>query len=362
MTIMSKRGNLDNVVTYEHICDTTADMQKIDSKYITLGSTCIVISGDTGGMEVYLANSNKTWSPLGMISGGSSGSSISILNIDDLDANGVPNLENPQTNLLYLAPTDTGYNQFVYVNNTWKNVGVDNANWTAQSGASGYVENKPSIKAGTGTNAIIEGNITNNKATKANAHAEGDITTASGLGSHAEGSETTASANYSHAEGYRATASQLQAHAEGNHTVASGNSAHAEGVETEATGLAAHAEGEGTEASGYNAHAEGNTSSAAGHFSHAEGYETLASRRAHHVFGEYNIDDAAATANERMTRGTYVEIVGNGKSPSTRSNARTLDWNGNEWLAGGLTTAGAITIGSTTITEMQLQSLLALLS
>ena len=73
MTIMSKRGNLDNVVTYEHICDTTADMQKIDSKYITLGSTCIVISGDTGGMEVYLANSNKTWSPLGMISGGSGG-------------------------------------------------------------------------------------------------------------------------------------------------------------------------------------------------------------------------------------------------------------------------------------------------
>ena len=73
MTIMSKRGNLDNVVTYEHICDTTADMQKIDSKYITLGSTCIVISGDTGGMEVYLADSNKTWSPLGMISGGGGG-------------------------------------------------------------------------------------------------------------------------------------------------------------------------------------------------------------------------------------------------------------------------------------------------
>lgn len=63
-----------------------------------------------------------------------------------------------------------------------------------------------------------------------------------------------------------------------------------------------------------------------------------------------------------MTRGTYVEIVGNGKNPSTRSNARTLDWNGNEWLAGGLTTTGAITIGSTTLTEMQLQSLLALLS
>lgn len=95
MTIMSKRGNLDNVVTYEHICDTTADMQKIDSKYITLGSTCIVISGDTGGMEVYLADSNKTWNPLGMISGGggggdgggSSGSGITVIECEMFEEN-----------------------------------------------------------------------------------------------------------------------------------------------------------------------------------------------------------------------------------------------------------------------------------
>ena len=33
---------------------------------------------------------------------------------------------------------------------------------------------------------------------------------------------------------------------------------------------------------------------------------------------------------------TYVEIVGNGNA-STRSNARTLDWSGNETLAGKLT-------------------------
>ena len=71
MTIMSKRGSLDNVVTYEHICDTTADMQDIDNKYITLGSTCIVISGDTGGMEIYLADSNKEWNSIGAIGGAS---------------------------------------------------------------------------------------------------------------------------------------------------------------------------------------------------------------------------------------------------------------------------------------------------
>jgi len=36
-------------------------------------------------------------------------------------------------------------------------------------------------------------------------------------------------------------------------------------------------------------------------------------------------------------RGTYVEIVGKGTSDDARSNARTLDWNGNEVLAGKLT-------------------------
>jgi hypothetical protein len=28
--IMTKRGNLDNVVTYEFVCDTLADLQAID--------------------------------------------------------------------------------------------------------------------------------------------------------------------------------------------------------------------------------------------------------------------------------------------------------------------------------------------
>lgn len=52
---------------------------------------------------------------------------------------------------------------------------------------------------------------------------------------------------------------------------------------------------------------------------------------------------------------TYAEIVGNGEDNNNRSNARTLDWEGNETLAGSLT------LGSTTITEAQLQALLALL-
>lgn len=60
-SILTKRGNLDNIVTYEHICDTTADKDNIDPHYVTLGSTCIVINGESGGVEVYIADSNKNW-------------------------------------------------------------------------------------------------------------------------------------------------------------------------------------------------------------------------------------------------------------------------------------------------------------
>ena len=60
MTIMSKRGAEDNVVTYEHICDTTEDLNAIDSKYVTLGSIAIVLKG-SAGLEVYMATSDREW-------------------------------------------------------------------------------------------------------------------------------------------------------------------------------------------------------------------------------------------------------------------------------------------------------------
>ena len=58
--VMTKRGNVENAITYEHVCDTTADMDNIDPRYITLGSVCIVLEGDVG-LEVYMAKSNKEW-------------------------------------------------------------------------------------------------------------------------------------------------------------------------------------------------------------------------------------------------------------------------------------------------------------
>ena len=40
----------------------------------------------------------------------------------------------------------------------------------------------------------------------------------------------------------------------------------------------------------------------------------------------------------------YVEIVGNGTDANNKSNARTLDWSGNEVLAGGLTTGDDVSV------------------
>ena len=173
------------------------------------------------------------------------------------------------------------------------NSDIATPDWNAASDESGYIDNKPNIRQGTDANHT--------------AVAENSGTTASGIGSHAEGGGTTASGSCSHAEGGGTKASNYASHAEGGGTTASGSQAHAEGG--------------GTTASGSNAH--------------AEGFNTIANHRSQHTFGEYNIEDpSSATA---ASHGNYIEIVGNGTSSSNRSNARTLDWNGNEILAGKLT-------------------------
>ena len=146
---------------------------------------------------------------------------------------------------------------------------------------------------------------------------------ASGVRAFSEGANNVSSGNYSHSEGYQATASSDMAHAEGSGTVASGTYSHAEGYSTTASGNnASHAEGYNTVSSGaYGCHAEGNG--------------TIANHVAQHVFGAYNVADDSTAAS--TSRGNYVEIVGKGGSGSSRSNARTLDWAGNETIAGTLT-------------------------
>lgn len=172
---------------------------------------------------------------------------------------------------------------------------------------------------------ISESFISKNKASGTYTHAEGVGTTASGYSSHSEGQSTTASGDTSHAEGDNAIASGYSSHAEGGYTTASGEASHAEGGGTEASGIRSHAEGQGTIASGNQ--------------SHAEGVSTIAKHSSQHVFGEYNIADSSTAG--QFAHGNYIQIVGNGTTENSRSNARTLDWNGNETLAGKLTVGTA---------------------
>ena len=162
---------------------------------------------------------------------------------------------------------------------------------------------------------------------------------ASGNCSHAEGSFATASGDVSHAEGANTIASGNCSHAEGSFATASGSISHAEGANTIASEYCSHAEGIFTTASGNQSHAEGANTTASGDQSHAEGDNTIASSDCQHVQGKYNIED---------TTNKYAHIVGNGKydeknKTEMRSNAHTLDWQGNAWYAGKLSQDGAPT-------------------
>ena len=224
-------------------------------------------------------------------------------------------------------------------------------------------------------------------------HAEGENTTSSGMGSHSEGGATTASGNNSHSEGAGTTASGMQSHAEGGGTsatgtqahsegggtTASGNFSHAEGGGSRATGNGSHAEGAGALAEGEVSHAEGASTTASGRCSHAEGYQTTAAGAYSHVSGIQNVLDSydswtewsvgtyvvgdkvkrtrivdeqtvvegyvCSTANSdaewtpshwenQNGRMNFAEIVGNGTGNEAKSNARALDWEGNEYLKG----------------------------
>ena len=175
----------------------------------------------------------------------------------------------------------------------------------------------------TATDTVLETTLSRGR--KANttvgekSSAFGNNVTASGKNSHAEGTITIASATDSHAEGYG--------------TTASGNQAHSEGYNTTASGMYSHSEGFNSEASGFVSHAEGNHTTASANNSHSEGYYTTARCRSQHVSGEYNVADLTGTSSER---GEYAEIIGNGTADNSRSNARVLDWNGNERIKGDL--------------------------
>lgn len=74
---------------------------------------------------------------------------------------------------------------------------------------------------------------------------------------------------------------------------------------------------------------------AIGNYSHVEGKGTIATADCSHVQGQYNIKDESKN---------YLHIIGNGTGiePSERSNAHTVDWDGNAWYAGKMVTEGNV--------------------
>lgn len=258
------------------------------------------------------------------------------------------------------------YDEFMYINGSWELIGTTQVDISSKADKVDTVLDT-TLSMGRAANSTVGAKSTalgNNVTASGNnsqafgassladgfaSHAEGSSTAATGYAAHVEGSGTTSSGRFSHAEGGGASASGDGAHAEGQGTIASNTNAHAEGAATRATGQQSHAEGAGTVASNYQAHAEGASTTASGQNSHAEGNSTIASglnshaegnltianHASQHVSGEYNIADPSLA--DATNRGTYAEIIGNGTNDNNRSNARTLDWNGNEELAGDLT-------------------------
>lgn len=186
-----------------------------------------------------------------------------------------------------------------------------------------------------------------------NAISVGDNAIAAGYASFSMGTNTKAIASHSHAEGEDCLAADMYTHAEGLRAIATGFASHTEGLETTASGSYSHAEGSDTISSNTGSHSEGWHTAARGSGSHAEGigcevllmandahaqnYYTIAAKAASTVLGTFNeIDEYEGTIHpsgfERY--GKYAIILGNGSDENTRSNALTVDWNGNVDITG----------------------------
>lgn len=199
---------------------------------------------------------------------------------------------------------------------------------TKTSGNGAHAEGYASGPGAIGPQALADG-----------AHAEGYTSgqnvkapMALGKGSHAEGyGSVIATGDGAHAEGYDSvTNSGKGAHVEGYKNIGNGNGAHAEGynniINNSLGGSANHVEGLD------NTIDDGDASFAQA--SHVGGIGNICKgASAQTIIGKYNIIDKG---DYDKRYGTYAHIVGNGTSDTDRSNAYTLDWDGNAVFAGDI--------------------------
>ena len=249
--------------------------------------------------------------------------------------------------------------------------------------ASSYAAHAEGSSTASGDYSHAEGNSTNAYANCS--HAEGSWTSTRGSRAHAEGSNTAAQGANSHAEGYCTIAVGTSSHVEGygehflidltllsqsrptdNKYIVSNSSNIKVGsylefyenpdqpvyikiIEVDQDSITLERDigsinqNEWARIRTYGAlgdysHAEGYQTAASGEISHAEGWGTIAASNNQHAQGKFNIAD---------NQSTYADIVGNGVDENQRSNAYTLDWNGNGWYAGTIE-ASAILLRSST--------------
>jgi len=155
----------------------------------------------------------------------------------------------------------------------------------------------------------------------------------------AMGESTIASATQSTAMGRQATASGDYSVAMGNSTTASSNSSTAMGDYTTASGAISTAMGNATTASGGSSTAMGGYTTASGGFSMAAGNGTTAQAYGSLAIGQYNV---AAGSPSSWVDTDPLLVAGNGASPSSPSNALTLNKRGDLEVAGTFTAQAAL--------------------
>lgn len=159
------------------------------------------------------------------------------------------------------------------------------------------------------------------------AHAEGQNTKAHAPKSHTEGEGTKVFAEKGHAEGHFGKVTGVAGHAEGWGTETNGKAGHSEGISCITNGDYGHSEGNNTRSNGDYSHAQNRDCIAAGDGSSASGLHTIANGEYQNTQGKFNKEDFS---------NKYAHIVGNGTAWNKRSNAHTLDWDGNAWFAGNV--------------------------
>lgn len=190
--------------------------------------------------------------------------------------------------------------------------------------------------------------------------ATGVETSASGLASLSSGGKTVASGSYSVSIGYGTEASGAGSLAIG-YQYNDEQKVKATGKASLAGGIASKASGEGSVAFGYKSDAQGKYSFAGGQqcgtlaeksFAYGSGCKVDTDARFAAAIG----DSVYAECESQLVHGRFnirgnvnknlAHVVGNGTDGTHRSNAYTLDWNGNGWFAGGVTIEGESTINS----------------